>query len=131
MAIRHTIIEDFVAMSIMHQLVDSLLVYIKDQLFLDILQKQAVDPSTQLREVWYHTSGMCIAQWYEHKNVLIKFQWIAKDLVGKVRHKYKATHELLAAKEAQKNLIDQMMSSQRPQSRNLDLAVWSLWIEGR
>ena len=47
MKIRHTIIEDFAPMSIMHQLVDSLLAYIKDQLFLDIQQKQEADMSTQ------------------------------------------------------------------------------------
>ena len=45
MSIRHKIIEDFVPMSIMHKLVDSLLAYIKDQLFLDILRKQEADTS--------------------------------------------------------------------------------------
>ena len=47
MAIRHKIIEDFVPMSIMNQLMDSLLAYIKDQLFLDILQKQEKDTFLQ------------------------------------------------------------------------------------
>ena len=47
MKIRHTIILDFAPMCIMHQLVNSLLAYIKDQLFLDILRKQEADTSTQ------------------------------------------------------------------------------------